>query len=195
MDEGPIYFFKPDHPEFGFLCQWYPSKFTNEDRTQLFKNAEQYMMYRKALTFSDAKTAAEILLTGDPKKCKHLGRQVAGFRDQVWDAVKLQIVEEGSYLKFTRGGQDLRDRLLATGERELVEAARLDRVWGVGFSADVLRMGNVDRELWGENLLGKALMAARKRIRDEEEEEKLRVDGEDRRDLKTRSDAPVRKPW
>lgn len=66
-------------------------------------------------------------------------------------------------MKFSQDGV-LKDRLLATGERELVEASRGDRVWGVGFNAkDALSR----REEWGLNLLGKALMRVRKRIREQ----------------------------
>jgi hypothetical protein len=41
-DQGPIFFFKEDDPEWGFLCQWYPSRFTNEVGV-VFKHAEQYV--------------------------------------------------------------------------------------------------------------------------------------------------------
>jgi ribA/ribD-fused uncharacterized protein len=88
--------------------------------------------------------------------------------------VKSQVVEQGSYLKYTRS-EELKKRLLATGDTELVEASPFDRVWGVGFTPEQCRRGKkggAGRELWGQNLLGKALMAARKRIREEEEEKK-----------------------
>ncbi|KAF1349652.1 hypothetical protein BDV97DRAFT_369189 [Delphinella strobiligena] len=62
----------------------------------------------------------------------------------------------------------LRDLLLATGTRELVEASRFDRVWGIGF--DALLAASTPREKWGENLLGEALMRVRERIRGEMED-------------------------
>lgn len=87
------------------------------------------------------------------------------------------MVEEGSCYKFTRDidpeeKESLKQKLLATGERELVEASRFDRVWGVGFSPKQLVAGKKERpprEQWGQNLLGKALMVARARIREEVE--------------------------
>ena len=68
----------------------------------------------------------------------------------------------------------LRDLLLATGSRELVEAAPNDSVWGVGFSAEKaeeLRLmdDGVGMTQWGKNLLGRALMEVRERIRAEDE--------------------------
>jgi ribA/ribD-fused uncharacterized protein len=132
------------------------------------------MMYQKALTFSDTKTANEILLTSSPRKCKGLGKATKGFENAVWDKVKSQVVEQGSYLKYTRS-EELKKKLLATGDRELIEASPFDRVWGVGFNPEQCRQGKKSgawRELWGQNLLGKALMTTRKRIREEEEAKK-----------------------
>lgn len=80
----------------------------------------------------------------------------------------MRIVTEGNYLKFTQSEHKdrLRELLLATGERELVEASPLDRVWGVGFRE---KDAGVNRHLWGQNLLGKALEDVRGRLRAEEE--------------------------
>lgn len=71
---------------------------------------------------------------------------------------------EGNYLKFTQN-EDLKKMLLGTGEKEIAEASPRDRIWGIGFGAK--RAGDV-RERWGLNLLGKALMEVRERIREEE---------------------------
>lgn len=141
------------------------------------------MMYHKAITFNDMKAANEILQQPNPRICKAIGRTIRDFDDEEWDKVKVSIVEQGSYLKFTRGGKKLRAMLLATGERELIEASRFDRVWGIGFSIEGIRAG-VGREMWGENLLGKVLMATRKRIREEEAmlSEKVKKDNQLRAD-------------
>ena len=138
----------------------------------------RYMMYHKALTFDDVDTAEEILRTSNPRKCKALGRATKGFDEKVWNKLRSQVVEQGSYLKYTRGvdadGEGLKHKLLATENREFLEASNYDRVWGVGYSADDCRKGKkgpAPREKWGQNLLGKALMATRKRIREEDEAE------------------------
>ncbi len=44
----------------------------------------------------------------------------------------------------------------------------MDRIWGIGLSEAA---AEENREEWGLNLLGKALMVARKRLREEAEEE------------------------
>lgn len=122
------------------------------------------MMHHKALFRDDITTAASILATPYPKDQKALGRCVANWDDEAWDAVKEKVVEDGSYLKFSQN-KDLKERLLMTGERELVEASASDRVWGVGFNA---KSALSKRDEWGLNLLGKCLMRARKRVKEDE---------------------------
>lgn len=125
------------------------------------------MMHQKAILFNDEESASKILQTDDPKTCQELGRQVKNYNASIWNENKLNIVTEGSYHKFahsTLQNDDLKSKLLATGNRPLVEASPVDRVWGVGFGA---QDAEDNRAEWGENLLGIALEAARQRIRTE----------------------------
>ncbi|MER8820288.1 NADAR family protein [Mesorhizobium sp. M0991] len=70
---------------------------------------------------------------------------------------------KGAFQKF-RQNAALREYLLSTHDRVLVEASPVDRVWGIGLAADDERA--VNPLLWrGENLLGFALMQARDRLR------------------------------
>ncbi|KAK3203426.1 hypothetical protein GRF29_112g1234278 [Pseudopithomyces chartarum] len=130
---GPVYFWKPEKGH-GYLGQWYWSPWTCNGES--YNSAEMWMMVGKARIFSDEDTAQEILATSEPRKQRALGRTVKGFEEKVWDAHKLRIVEEGNYHKFTisEDAENLRALLLATGDRELVEASAMDRVWGIGFS-------------------------------------------------------------
>lgn len=126
------------------------------------------MMHQKALLFSDEAIAAEILLAKTPGEQKALGRQVRNFDEKVWNKNRLRIVTQGSYHKFVHSleGDGLKRKLLATGDRELVEASPRDRIWGIGFGAENAER---TRKHWGLNLLGKTLMDARKQIREEAE--------------------------
>lgn len=92
------------------------------------------MMHAKALLCGDTATARAILASISPGEQKALGRKVKGWKEwgKEWERVKFETVVQGSWLKFERGEGWLRERLLATGERELVEASPGDRVWGVG---------------------------------------------------------------
>ncbi|KAH7138784.1 hypothetical protein B0J11DRAFT_423079 [Dendryphion nanum] len=160
---APVYFWRP-HDFNGYLGQWYKSEWEHEGDTYL--TAEMWMMVGKARLFGDEKIAQAMLATPNPKTCKSLGRQVANFDDKVWNRERERIVEEGNYLKFTKSNEaaELRRLLLETGERELVEASPMDRIWGVGFGE---KNAGKNRHRWGLNLLGVVLMRVRERLREE----------------------------
>ncbi|KAK0386423.1 hypothetical protein NLU13_6260 [Sarocladium strictum] len=159
----PVFFYKPNG-SYGVFCQWYPSKFTVSSA-----DIEQFMMYCKAARFSDETRQRQVLNTADPSRQKRIGKKVDGFFEEYWTEVKSQVVEMGNYAKFTQDEQ-LKQWLLGTGDRELVEASPRDKVWGIGFAAeteDEIRIALEHREYWGENRLGEALKAVRTRIREE----------------------------
>ncbi|KAF2206499.1 hypothetical protein CERZMDRAFT_6310, partial [Cercospora zeae-maydis SCOH1-5] len=167
----PLFFWKPTQ-EHGYLGQWHMSAFTDtSNESQTFCCAEQYMMYHKAVLFNDSSIAAQIMRTTSPKQHKALGAKVKKFDEKVWNEHKEEIVEKGNWLKFTQS-EELKNRLLSTGERELLEASPYDRIWGIGFHAGTAL--KVNRDLWGQNLLGKALM----RVRDRLKAETQQADGE-----------------
>ncbi|KAF2623982.1 hypothetical protein BU25DRAFT_165219 [Macroventuria anomochaeta] len=57
----------------------------------------------------------------------------------------------------------MRDILLGTEDKKLAKAGRRDRVWDIGHQAhDAEKYG----QNWGQNKLGKALMAVGTRIRE-----------------------------
>ena len=132
-DSTPVYFWREYGDEHGYLSQWYHSPFhTDNGPTVIYQTAEQYMMHQKALLFSDHEIAAKILRTTVPKEQKALGRRVSNFSQEIWEANRERIVEEGSYFKFKYGedegegkedGLGLKAKLLATGDREIVEAS------------------------------------------------------------------------
>ena len=143
-----------------FLSQWCPIEFY--ESKVLFKSAEHYMMYRKALLFSDQRTAELVLAADDPGKAKALGRQIKNFDESKWMVNRFEIVVEGSVLKF---GSDptLLDYLLNSHPRILVEASPRDKIWGIGMDAKSELADNPFK--WkGQNLLGFALMEARGRL-------------------------------
>ena len=153
-------FHNPDE-ENGYLSNWYLSEF-KVDSIQ-FSSMEQYMMYKKAIVFNDTKIAKEILETTDGSKIKALGRQVSNYNDTYWNGVRQIIIYKGLLEKFSRN-EDLKKRLLNTGNDILAECAVQDKIWGIGLSMkDVNRW---DMEKWrGENLLGFALMLVREELR------------------------------
>ncbi len=83
-------------------------------------------MYRKAMLFEDTETAEKIMAATTPSEHKALGRQVRHFDKAKWVENRDMIVEEGNWNKFrnAKEGPGLRELLLETGERELVEVCR-----------------------------------------------------------------------
>lgn len=146
-----------------YLSNWYFCDFTVD--TISFSSMEQYMMYQKAICFSDTATAKKILDTKDVARIKALGRQVAGYNDVIWNGIRQIIVYEGLQAKFSQN-KELGERLKATGDAILAECAVKDCIWGIGCSmTDPDRM---DISKWkGQNLLGFSLMQVRKHLQAE----------------------------
>jgi ribA/ribD-fused uncharacterized protein len=143
------------------LSQWWPAPFTVDGDT--YPTAEHFMMAEKARLFGDEETRARILQASHPKAAKALGRKVRGFSEESWCAGRFEIVVRGNLAKF---GQNpaLREFLENTGDRVLVEASPVDRIWGIGLAADDPRAEYPDQ--WrGLNLLGFALMEVRRQFR------------------------------
>ncbi|MGW5662065.1 NADAR family protein [Streptomyces sp. NPDC003758] len=142
------------------LSQWWPSPFTVDGVE--YATAEHWMMASKARLFDDAEAERKVLQSPEPALAKKAGRLVRGFDEAIWERERFGIVVEGSVHKFA-AHEALRDFLLGTGERVLVETSPLDRVWGIGLAAGDERAA--DPERWrGPNLLGFALMEARERL-------------------------------
>ncbi|MDA0632017.1 NADAR family protein [Nonomuraea sp. MCN248] len=144
-------------PGQGCLSQWWPAEFTEDGRH--YRSAEHYMMAHKALLFGDEAAAEKILAAAHPGEAKKLGRSVGGFDEETWAAHRYDIVVRGNVAKFGQHA-DLKEFLLGTGGRVLVEASPLDPVWGIGLAAD--DPDAASPATWrGLNLLGFALMDVR----------------------------------
>lgn len=72
---------------------------------------------------------------------------------------KYEIVKSGNLAKFSQD-ENLKEFLLSTGDKIIVEASPYDSIWGIGMG---VKDENIeDPTAWkGENLLGFALMEVR----------------------------------
>lgn len=111
------------------FSQWWPSLFVVDGVT--YASAEHWMMAGKARLFGDEATLPRILNANSPAEAKKLGRQVAGFNQQIWEVHCFELVCEGNYHKFSQH-PELGAFLIGTHTRVLVEASPVDRVWGIG---------------------------------------------------------------
>ncbi|HEX9063368.1 MAG TPA: NADAR family protein [Clostridia bacterium] len=139
------------------LSQWWKSDFTIE--TDTYCCMEQYMMAEKARLFEDDEVLNEIMESKHPKQIKELGRKVKNFNEKVWEQKRYSIILNGNYAKFIQN-ERLKEFLLGTKNRVLVEASPYDKIWGIGKSADDEHINN-PLEWKGLNLLGFALMEVR----------------------------------
>ncbi len=139
------------------LSQWYISSF-KVDNIKYFC-AEQYMMSQKALLFNDLDTYNKIMNSHHQNECKKLGREIKNFDHEKWDKNKFDIVITGNIHKFQQNEQ-LKNYLLSTNKKILVEASPYDKIWGIGMAETDKNI--LDESKWkGSNLLGKALMKVR----------------------------------
>ena len=142
MDE-PITSFRG---EYEFLSNFYecyvPMTFGKDHVPFEFRNAEAAFQAHKTTNFADLIMLSN--MTGP--EAKKFGRKVKLQDD--WNDMRLQIMFEVVLTKFVVN-QDLRDKLIMTGQRELIEGNTWnDTFWGVCNGK-------------GENHLGKILMEIR----------------------------------
>lgn len=162
INENIIFFHGDSFDQYKYFSNWYPNVFYSDSGVR-YTSVEQYMMSHKALLFDDIEIANEIMKTNDVSKIKNLGRKVRNFNEEIWDRNKENIVYKGLKYKFTQD-KTLKDKLLSTGDAELVECAAKDTVWAIGIGLRDKRRFN--RDNWrGQNLLGKNLMKVREDIR------------------------------
>jgi ribA/ribD-fused uncharacterized protein len=143
------------------FSQWYPATF--EVDGDEYPTAEHWMMAEKARLFGDAEMREQILSTGSPGQAKKLGRKVRGFDEDTWVRERFELVVRGNVAKFGQH-EELRASLLETGDQVLVEASPRDRIWGIGLSAAHAH-ARIPAHWRGKNLLGFALMEARRQLR------------------------------
>jgi len=129
--------------EFGFLSNFFPCPIKFYDIT--FRTIEHAYQAMKSVAREDWELIAKC---ETPGKAKRMGRRIPMRPD--WNKKKLAIMEYFLKAKFSR--PDLKAKLLATGDAELVEGNTWnDRFWGVCNGV-------------GANHLGKLLMKIRKEM-------------------------------
>lgn len=165
------------------FSQWNSASFVYEDI--LFKTAEHYMMFQKAVFFeysdksiSDIKSIiaeersllankyyetdnilVKILNASTPKKAKDLGKEVKFFNKQRWEAIVAKVLFKGNQLKFSQN-KSLYDTFMSFKLQRFVEASPYDKIYGIGLKSSHPDASNPSR--WrGQNILGDVLTQLR----------------------------------
>jgi len=130
--------------EYRFLSNFWPVEIVYEGST--YPTAEHAYQAAKTLEANERKRIAALKT---PAEAKHAGEALTQRAD--WADVKFTVMEDVVRYKFTHH-DDLRAKLLATGDAELEEGNTWnDRIWGISPPGS----GN------GENHLGQILMKIR----------------------------------
>ena len=120
-----------------------------------YKNSEAAWQAQKTLDPEDRKRFANY----SGSKAKSEGRNLKLRPD--WEKIKDQLMEEICYVKFS-SNPELREKILKTGDKELVEdtAGWHDNYWGDCTCPKCIGIA-------GQNHLGRALMKVRSRLQTE----------------------------
>jgi ribA/ribD-fused uncharacterized protein len=120
-------------------------------------------MYYKCLTFdkTNKKLLNAILNETSAIQIKKYGRQVKNYDEKIWNDLRYQIMVNALHLKFSQNNI-IKEKLLETKNKILYEASKNDKIWGIGYSVQDAILLN--KNTYGQNLLGKALMEVRDKL-------------------------------
>lgn len=151
-----VVFFKSTSP----LSNHHPCKFSYRD-TEYNCSEQAYMRY-KAISNNCHDIADKIMAESNPVKQKKLGDNIPEFDERQWNLMQKDTMKEILVAKFTECDR-LKQFLLSTGDKELVEGNPNDQYWSCGLSI-------FDNDIWnkvkwtGQNQLGKILVEIRSEL-------------------------------
>lgn len=134
------------YDESGYLSNWYPASLFLKGK--IWPSSEHYYQAQKVAGTPHEETVRRM---ESPRLTFEFTRRPEITVRADWDQVKIKAMHEAVYAKFTQN-PELTEKLLATGDREIVENSPVDYFWGIGADGS------------GENQLGKVLMDVRRQI-------------------------------
>ena len=141
-----IYFYTRTD-EYGDFCNFSPHGFELDGR--YWRTAEHYFQAQKFFGTDHEETIWRARTPGD---AKGLGRTRKIPLRSDWEAVKDDVMYRAVFRKF-QTHREIREKLLQTGDVQIVEAAPADFYWGCGSDGT------------GQNKLGHILMRVREELR------------------------------
>lgn len=142
---GPVQFNSVRDP-FGEFSNF--ARFPVEIDGRMWPTTEHYFQAQKFHGFPDEE---EVRLAASATVAARMGRSRRRPLRPDWEAVKLEVMRTALRAKFTQH-ERLRDLLLSTGDRPIVERRDADAFWGDG----------KDRN--GRNMLGRLLLELREEL-------------------------------
>ena len=123
--------------------------------SKTFPTLEHAYHYRK-YSDNNPEIAEEILSSPSPWAAMQVDRRHMDKRRDDWDQVKVAIMTELARAKVAQN-QDVRECLLKTGKKQIIENSPWDDFWGCGAKGK------------GENRMGKILVQIREELKEVEE--------------------------
>lgn len=133
-----------------FLSNHHPARFTMDEHR--FLNSEQAFFYYKAIVCGHERTGLDIKKMLDPAEIKKLGEKIPTCQE--WETKKVRVMKSVVTHKFEQN-KDLRDKLVRTGTKPLLECAT-DLFWGTGWVIDSPKWSDFT-DYPGQNNMGKIL--------------------------------------
>lgn len=112
-----------------------------------YSTTEHYYQSKKATTPEDAE---KVRMASTAKFSKQIAQKIPLRAD--WENVKQQVMFETLMMKVEQY-PEIKDKLLATGDAQIIEDSPFDYIWGCGADGS------------GQNLLGKLWMQVRMIVR------------------------------
>ena len=147
------------HSEHAPFSNLYPCEIQVANKE--FNTVEQVLQYKRARHHKRYDIANKIFLSRDVYEIRQLGKSAG--TDKEWKEKEPEIMYAAMLRKFGQN-QGLRQKLLETGDKTLVEATP-DKHWGSGLALNSSAMKR--GEYPGENHQGKLLMKVREALRKE----------------------------
>lgn len=149
IDDNIIYFYRAKEEPYGCFSNFSAHIFELDGA--LWPTSEHYFQAQK---FVGTAHAEEIRQARSAKQAAEIGRQRARPLRTDWEEVKDAVMRRAVLKKF-EAHSDIREILLATGDKLIIENSPTDYYWGVGG----------DRS--GQNKLGQILMEVREILRNQ----------------------------
>lgn len=140
-----IYFYKEFGP-LGYLASYSPHGFYKDGI--YWKTVEHYYQAQK---FEEESVRQKIANALTPKEASSIGRDRIYKIRKDWRKIKKGVMYDAVYCKF-KTHPDLAQKLLDTGDEEIIEETTKETYWGCGPNRD------------GENNYGKILCQVRERL-------------------------------
>lgn len=146
-----ISFYK-EFGELGYLATYSSHGFFKDGI--YWKTSEHYYQAQK---FNSSEIKQRIANANTPKEASVIGRDRNLPIKDGWNDIKDSVMFDAVYYKFKQN-YDIMQKLIETGDCEIVEATVKENYWGCGPNKD------------GQNRYGKILVAVREKLKNESEE-------------------------